>query len=83
MQNAQIASASWEGLTLDAEGAVSSWMTSALETAPGPDIAENQPEHFELPPLSDFEAKISQTPSIMLQYHDGYSSAYLIADTGC
>ena len=83
VQNAQLASASWEGLTLDAEGAVSSWMTSSLETVPDLSVMEKQPELFELPPLSDFEAKITRSPSVMLQYHDGYSSAYLIADTGC
>ena len=85
------------GLTLDADGAVNvSWMTSAstslTSTAPGDSkdpasFAENSEKkvHFRLPPLSEFEPqpKRYKTPNVLLQYCQGQSSAYAIADTGC
>ena len=87
---AQLTSASYEGLVLNAEGtsgtwgAESSWMVSSdLEAR---DENGEEPPRFELPDLSEFmvaQAKMFKTPTILLQTCEGASSAYMIADTGC
>ncbi|CAE7884955.1 unnamed protein product, partial [Symbiodinium necroappetens] len=84
VQNAQIASASFEGLVLDADGVAASWMVSANEPLQEGTTEEKSFQHFfQAPPLSEFEPSVPVGPSILLQYYQGSSSAYIIADTGC
>ena len=86
VQNAQLTSAAIDGLVLDSEGAASVWMVSfedyPAQDTPDADEKSVQPS-FQAPSLSEFEPRITKSPSILLQYYQGSSSAYIIADTGC
>ena len=95
VQNAQLTSASYTSLTLDAEGTIASWMVYAQGEK------KDEAAYYELPELAaedrlalaqDFVQmydyvhatdKISRTPHVLLQYHASTNSAYMIADTGC
>ena len=88
VQNAQLTTATVDGLTLDAEGAVASiWMLSAIDNETSRPVDVKKPDKesvvFELPSLDEFEAKMFRQPSCLLQYCEGQSFAYMIADTGC
>ena len=96
VHNAQVTSASYAGMTLDAEGAVASWMVFCW----GEKAEPQQP--YELPELSSDDRFVAfpdfvqaagdficasdpfpRNPHVLLQYHDCCNSAYMIADTGC
>ncbi|OLP93808.1 hypothetical protein AK812_SmicGene24243 [Symbiodinium microadriaticum] len=86
VQNAQLTSAAIDGLVLDAEGSASIWMVTA-ETLTGSELSlehkKSDQDFYEAPPLSEFEPCIPPNPSVLLQYYQGSSSSYIIADTGC
>ncbi|CAE7806594.1 RE1, partial [Symbiodinium necroappetens] len=89
VQNAQLTSAAIDGLVLDAEGTASIWAVTVSANEPQTDIAatDNGKQHelYQAPSLSEFEpfTSVPKNPSILLQYYQGDSSAYIIADTGC
>ena len=87
VQNAQLASANVDGLVLDAEGAATTWTLTATasdHSMPGKGT-ETDSSCYEMPPLESPEDEIGlpREPCVLLQYCQGYSAAYVIADTGC
>ena len=87
MQNAQLASASLGDFVLDAEGMVNSAWTVQIQE-PEQNKEEKECDCYAMPALHEFvgesyQLKLSQQPSVLLQYASGDSSAFIIADTGC
>ncbi|CAE7214864.1 unnamed protein product [Symbiodinium necroappetens] len=87
VDNALQQHAAIDGLVLDAEGAASIWAVTVSANEPQHDDAawDVGKQHYQAPSLSEFEpvTSVPTSPSILLQYYQGDSSAYIIADTGC